>query len=152
MSKLYQYSIKDITDIKGWLPENNFPVSSFKKIIVESVDKVQLINNFDQALIEKFILKIRFFNKDYDFHLSQNNNKTFDITILTEKELPYQKKAYEVIEKRDNIKVYCQDNNSKFTFKQYQYICEPFLSNAFEEPDTQSLPEPVAFYRIYGFE
>ena len=148
MSELYQYVINNIVDIKDWLVKNNFDVLSFKKVIVESVEQVQLVANLDEALKERLILKLRFFNKDYDFSVFRNEEAGFNIVILTEKDLPYEEKqSYTIIENQDGIN-YCNYQNSS-EFKTKNYICEPILVNKSNKSKILSIPELLVFYRIY---
>lgn len=149
MTKLFQYLINNITNLEAWMNQNNMSYSSFNKIIVESIDKVQLLEDFNQALKENFIVRIRFFNHDYDFHLFLSKDNTFDMVIYTEREMSFQKIIYEVIEKLDDIQLCCTSKSNKATFKQYQYICRPITSRVFKEPNIQSLSELISIYRIY---
>ena len=148
MPELYQYIINDIVDIKDWLDKNNFEVESFKKVIVESVEQVQLVTNLDEALKERLILKLRFFNKEYDFNVLRNKKDKFNIIILTEQDLPYKKQSYLVIETSDDINSYNYHNNSKFKIK--KYICEPILESKSNNSNILSIPELLTFYRIYN--
>ena len=148
MSKLYQYSINNIADINDWMVKNNFTILSFKKIIVESVEQVQLVTNLDEALKERLILKLRFFNKEYDFNVLRNKKDKFNIIILTEQDLPYKKQSYLVIETSDDINSYNYHNNSKFKIK--KYICEPILESKSNNSNILSIPELLTFYRIYN--
>jgi len=147
MSKLYQYLINDIANISDWLDKNSFDRSSFKKVIVESVEKVKEFVDLDSALNEKLIIKIRFFNKDYEFNVVRDKKGKFNIFILTEKELPYKKHSYIVIKTPDDFNYYNYYNNSEFKIK--NYICEPILVNKFSNSNIFSLPELLVFYRIY---
>lgn len=147
MPKLYQYLINDIIDIKSWLVKNSFDVASFRKVIVESVEKVQVFGNLDEALNEKFIIKIRFFNKECDFSVVRNKEGKFDLNILTEKNLPYKNQTYNIIESSDNIKNYNRQDGSEFEIK--GYICEPILENSSDHSEIISVPELLVFYRIY---
>lgn len=147
MPKLYQYLINDIIDIKSWLVKNSFDVASFRKVIVESVEKVQVFGNLDEALNEKFITKIRFFNKSYEFNVVSNKKDKFDLTILTEKNLVYKNQTYNIIESSDNIKNYNRQDGSEFEIK--RYICEPILENSSDHSEIISVPELLVFYRIY---
>jgi len=147
MPKLYQYLINDIIDIKSWLVENSFDVASFRKVIVESVEKVQVFGNLDEALNEKFIIKIRFFNKGYEFNVVSNKKDKFNLTILTEKNLVYKNQTYNIIESSDNIKNYNRQDVSEFKIK--RYICEPILENSSDHSEIISVPELLVFYRIY---
>lgn len=147
MPKLYQYLINDIIDIKSWLVKNSFDVASFRKVIVESVEKVQVFGNLDEALNEKFIIKIRFFNKSYEFNVVSNKKDKFDLTILTEKNLVYKNQTYNIIESSDNIKNYNRQDVSEFKIK--RYICEPILENSSDHSEIISVPELLVFYRIY---
>jgi len=145
MSKLYQYSITNITDINDWMKNNKFNVSSFKKVIVESVEQVQLVANLDEALKERLILKLRFFNKDYDFSVFRNGEAGFNIVILAEKNLPYEEKqSYTIIDTQNAINYCNYHNNSEFKTK--KYICKPILVN---KSKILSIPELLVFYRIY---
>jgi len=145
MSKLYQYSINNIVDINGWMVENNFNITSFNKIIVESVERVQLVADLNEALKERLILRLRFFNRDYDFNVLRNKKDRFNIIILTEKNLPYEEKqSYTIIETQDGIN-YCNYQNSS-EFKIKKYICRPILVN---KSKILSIPELLVFYRIY---
>lgn len=148
MPKLYQYLINDIIDIKSWLVKNSFDVASFRKVIVESVEKVQVFGNLDEALNEKFIIKIRFFNKRYEFNSVSNKKDKFDLTILTEKNLVYKNQTYNIIESSDNIKNYNRQDGSEFEIK--IYICEPILENSSNNSDIISISELLVFYRIYS--
>lgn len=148
MSKLYQYLVNDIVNISDWLDKNSFDSSSFKKVIVESVEKVKEFGDLDSALNEKIIIKIRFFNKDYEFNVVRDKKGKLNIFILTEKVLPYKKQAYIVIEPQDDINIYNYRNNSEFTIK--KYICEPIVMSKFNNPNFLSMPELLVFYRIYG--
>lgn len=147
MPKLYQYLINDIIDIKSWLVKNSFDVASFRKVIVESVEKVQVFGNLDEALNEKFIIKIRFFNKSYEFNVVSNKKDKFDLTILTKKNLVYKNQTYNIIESSDNIKNYNRQDGSEFEIK--RYICEPILENSSDHSEIISVPELLVFYRIY---
>ena len=147
MPKLYQYLINDIVDIKNWLDKNNFEVASFKKVIVESVEQVQLVANLDEALKERLILKLRFFNKDYDFNVLRNKEDKFNIIILTEKDLPYEKQSYIVIETPDDINNYNSSDTTIFKIK--KYICEPILENKSDNSNILSVPELLIFYKTY---
>ena len=147
MPKLYQYLINDIVDIKNWLDKNNFEVASFKKVIVESVEQVQLVANLDEALKERLILKLRFFNKDYDFNVLRNKEDRFNIIILTEKDLPYEKQSYIVIETPDDINNYNSSDTTIFKIK--KYICEPILENKSDNSNILSVPELLIFYKTY---
>lgn len=146
MPKLYQYLIENIADIKDWLDKNGFDISSFKKVIVESVERVKLFDDLLAALSENFIIKIRFFDEDYEFSVIKNEDGKFNINILTEKELPYENQAYEIIEPWD-IKNYNHFDRSEF--KMRKYICKPILSNKLNNSSVHSVPELLVFYRIY---
>jgi len=148
MPELYQYVINDIVDIKDWLDKNNFEGESFKKVVVESVEKVQLVTNLDEALKERLILKLRFFNKEYDFNVLRNKKDKFNIIILTEQDLPYKKQSYLVIENPDDINNYNYHDGSKFKIK--KYICEPILERKSNNSNILSIPELLTFYRIYN--
>jgi len=147
MSKLYQYLINDIANISDWLNKNSFDRSSFKKVIVESVEKVKEFVDLDSALNEKLIIKIRFFNKDYEFNVVSDKKGKFNIFILIEKDLPYKKQSYIVIETQNDINNYNYHDGSEFKIK--KYICEPIVMNKFNNPNIFSLPERLIFYRIY---
>lgn len=153
MSKLYQYLINDIVDIENWLIKNNFKISSFGKLIVESVEQVQVFENLDEAIKEikeKLITKMKFFNEDCEFNVVRNKEDKFDLTILTEEDLPHKSKTfYNIIESADNIKNYNRWNGSEFKIK--RYICEPILENRSNKPAPISIiSELLVFYRIYN--
>lgn len=149
MSKLYQYLINNIVNISDWLNKNSFDSPSFKKVIVESVEKVKEFGDLDSALNEKLIIKIRFFNEDYEFNVVRNNEDKFNIIILTENnlDLHYKKQPYIIIETPDDITNYNYHNGSKFKIK--KYICEPILESKSNNSNILSVPELLVFYRIY---
>jgi len=146
MPRLYQYLIENIADIKDWLDKSRFDISSFKKVIVESIERVKLFDNLLDALSENFIIKIRFFNEDYEFSVIKNQDGKFNINILTEKELPYENQAYETIEPWD-IKNYNRFDGSEF--KMRKYICKPIFSDKLNNSSVHSVQELLVFYRIY---
>ena len=148
MPKLYQYLINDIIDIKSWLVKNSFDVASFRRVTVESVEKVQVFGNLDKALNEKFIIKIRFFNKECDFSVVRNKEGKFNLNILTEKNLPYKNQiSYNITEPTADINNYSRWDGSEFKIK--RYICEPILENSSDHSEIISVPELLVFYRIY---
>ena len=150
MSKLYQYSINNIANVHDWMMKNKFNISSFKKVIVESLEQVQLTPDLDKALKERFIFKLRLFNEDYDFSISRNQEDAFNIIILTEKDLPYEEKQSYTIIKTEEGTNYCSYKNGS-EFKTKKYICEPILVNKYKNPNILSVPELLVFHRIYKF-
>ena len=147
MPELYQYLINDIINIKSWLVEKSFDVASFKKVIVESVEQVQIFENLAEAIKEKIITKMKFFNEDYEFNVVRNKEGKFDLIILTEKGLFYEKQTYNIIESFDDVKNFNSFDKSEFKIK--QYICEPILENKSDNSNILSVPELLIFYRIY---
>ena len=146
MPKLYQYLIENIADIKDWFDKSRFDISSFKKVIVESIERVKLFDNLLDVLSENFIIKIRFFNEDYEFSVIKNEDGKFNINILTEKELPYENQAYETIEPWDT-KNYNRFDRSEF--KMRKYICKPIFCDKLNNSSVHSVQELLVFYRIY---